>query len=230
MTDPKAIFSKLHKEGRKLLTLDESFEILEHYKIAIADYRIVMSKEEAVSSAKRLGYPVVLKAISKNITHKTDVGALVLNLQSDEAVGKAYDEISKNMEKAKAKLECMFVQKMVEGGQEVMIGGKKDSQFGQTIAFGLGGIFVEVFEDVAFRVVPITKSDAEEMMRETKGYKILAGFRGKSYDTGALENTLIKVSNMLDENQNIAELDINPVIALPEGKGAIAVDARIVLE
>lgn len=225
---PKAIFSKLHKEGRKLLTLEESLEVLKQYKIPVADYAVAKSKEEAVKAAKRLGYPVVLKAISKKVTHKTDVGALALNLSSEEAVRKAFAEISKNIEKVKTKEDGMLVQKMVSGGIEVIIGGKKDSQFGQTIAFGLGGVFVETFEDVAFRIVPITKADAEEMMKDTRGYKILTGFRGKIYDTEALADALIKVSKLLDENQNIAELDINPVIVLP--KGTVAVDARIVLE
>jgi len=175
-----------------------------------------------------LGYPVVLKAISKKVSHKTDVGAIFLSLYSEKAVQDAFDEISKNVKKAKAKLDSVLVQKMIVGGQEIMIGGKKDPQFGQTIAFGLGGIFVEVLEDVAFRVVPITKKDAEKMMKEIKGYKILSGFRGKKYDTGAIVDALMKISKMLDENQNIAELDLNPIIALP--KGTIAVDARIILE
>jgi len=214
--------------GSKILTIDESFEILKKYKIPIADYEAVKNKAEAAEAAKRLGYPVVLKAISKKITHKSDVGALALNLKSDQEVKSAFDKILKNTEKAKAKIDGVLVQKSIDGGQEVMVGGKKDSQFGQTIAFGLGGIFVEAFEDVAFRVVPITKSDAEEMMKDTKGYKILSGFRGKAYDTAALASILMKVSKLLDENQNIAELDINPVMALQ--KGAIAVDARIVLE
>jgi acetyl-CoA synthetase (ADP-forming) len=228
--DARKIFSEIKKEGRNILTIDESFEALKNYKIPVAEYAIAKSKDDAANAAKRIGYPVVLKAISKKITHKTDVGGIALNVQSEEAVRKAFGEILKNIERAEAKMDGILVQKMVEGGQEVMIGGKKDQQFGQTIAFGLGGVFVEVFEDIAFRVVPITNEDAEEMMKETKGYKILSGFRGKKYDTDALANILMKVSNMLEENQNIAELDINPVITLPNGKGAIAVDARIVLE
>lgn len=212
----------------KTLTIDESFEVLKKHKIPIADYEVVKSKDDATKAAKRLGYPVVLKAISKKITHKSDVGAIALNIKSDEEVKSTFDKILKNMEKVKAKFDGMLVQKSIDGGQEVIVGGKKDAQFGQTIAFGLGGILVEVFEDVAFRIVPITKADAEEMMKDTRGYKILAGFRGKRYDTAALVNILLKVSKLLEENQNISELDINPVMALQ--KGAIAVDARIVLE
>lgn len=224
----KTIFNKAKKEGRKILTIDESFEVLKEYKIPVADYAVVKSKSDAVEAAKQLGYPVVLKAISKKVSHKTDVGAIFLSLYSEKAVQDAFDEISKNVKKAKAKLDSVLVQKMITGGQEVMIGGKKDPQFGQTIAFGLGGIFVELLEDVAFRIVPIKKEDAEKMMKEIKGYKILSGFRGKKYDTGAIVDALMKISKMLDENQNIAELDLNPIIALP--KGTIAVDARIILE
>lgn len=224
----KIIFNKAKKEDRKILTIDESFEVLKEYRIPVADYAVVKSKSDAVEAAKQLGYPVVLKAISKKVSHKTDVGAIFLSLYSEKAVQDAFDEISKNVKKAKAKLDSVLVQKMIVGGQEIMIGGKKDPQFGQTIAFGLGGIFVELLEDVAFRVVPITKKDAEKMMKEIKGYKILSGFRGKKYDTGAIIDALMKISKMLDENQNIAELDLNPIIALP--KGTIAVDARIVLE
>ena len=224
----KIIFNKAKKEDRKILTIDESFEVLKEYRIPVADYAVVKSKSDAAEAAKQLGYPVVLKAISKKVSHKTDVGAIFLSLYSEKAVQDAFDEISKNVKKAKAKLDSVLVQKMIVGGQEIMIGGKKDPQFGQTIAFGLGGIFVELLEDVAFRVVPITKKDAEKMMKEIKGYKILSGFRGKKYDTGAIVDALMKISKMLDENQNIAELDLNPIIALP--KGTIAVDARIVLE
>ena len=224
----KIIFNKAKKEDRKILTIDESFEVLKEYRIPIADYAVVKNKSNAVDAANQLGYPVVLKAISKKVSHKTDIGAIFLSLYSEKAVQDAFDEISKNVEKAKAKLDSVLVQKMISGGQEIMIGGKKDPQFGQTIAFGLGGIFVEVLEDVAFRVVPIKKEDAEKMMKEIKGYKILSGFRGKKYDIDAIMDTLMKISKMLDENQNIAELDLNPIIALP--KGTIVVDARIILE
>lgn len=227
-TSPKAIFNRAKKEGRKLLTIDESFEVLKSYKIPIASYKVVKNKEDAIKFANKLGYPVVLKAISKKITHKTDVGAISLNLRSEETTLQAFDEILKNMKKAKVKVDGILVQKAINGGQDIMIGGKKDPQFGQTIAFGPGGIFVEAFEDLSFRVVPITKTDAEEMMKETKGYKILAGFRGKKYDTNELAEILMKVSRLLNENQNITELDINPIIVLQ--KGATAVDARIILE
>jgi acyl-CoA synthetase (NDP forming) len=129
---------------------------------------------------------------------------------------------------SKEKFEGILVQKMVRGGEEVLVGGKKDPQFGQTIAFGLGGVFVEVMDDVAFRMVPIKRRDAEEMVHEIKGYKILKGYIGKSYDVKSIEDILLKVSNFLEKNKNVSELDVNPLIVSKEG--SVAVDARIVLE
>jgi acyl-CoA synthetase (NDP forming) len=117
---------------------------------------------------------------------------------------------------------------MVGDGLEIIVGGKKDAQFGQTVMFGLGGIFVEVFGDVSFRVVPIEKKDALEMMQETKGYKILKGYRGKKHDVNAVADVLVKVSKFLEKNDEVAEMDINPLIVLPHG--AVGADARIIVE
>jgi acyl-CoA synthetase (NDP forming) len=135
------------------------------------------------------------------------------------------------VKKASADFGGVLIQPMVGAdsyAQEIIIGGKKDPQFGQTIAFGLGGVFVEVFEDISFRVVPIENHDAESMMKETKGYKILSGHRGKTYDIKSVEEVLMKTSKLLEENEGIAELDINPLMVLK--KGALAVDGRIILE
>lgn len=219
------------KKSGRVLTITESFDILKKYRIPIADYGVAKTVDKAVKIAKKIGYPVALKAISKKATHKTEIGGIVLNVVSAKDVKKAFDKVKKNIRTAKADFGGVIVQKMVEnklGSQEVIIGGKKDSQFGQTIAFGLGGVFVEVFEDITFRVVPIEEKDAENMIREIKSYKILSGYRGKKYDTKALAKILMKVSKLLEENQKISELDINPIMALP--KGAVAVDARIVME
>lgn len=219
------------KEGSKVLTITESFEMLKKYKIPIADYEIAKTADDAAKAAKKIGYPVVLKAISKKAIHKTDIGGIILDIKSEKEVPTAFDKIKKNLKKVGADFGGVVVQEMVGGGtdsQEIIIGGKKDPQFGQTIAFGLGGVFVEIFEDITFRVVPITTKDAEEMIKEIKGYKILSGYRGKKYDTVALSNILLKVSKLLEENEDIVELDINPIMALP--KGAVAVDARAVIK
>jgi len=230
MKTMRQIFARAKKEGRKLLTLDESFDALKAYKIPVAGYAVARNANEAARAAEKIGYPVVLKIISKKITHKTDVGGVILGLRSAEDVRTAFEKISKNMKRAKVRLESVLVQKMVDGGQQVIVGGKKDSQFGQTVVFGAGGIYVEAFEDVSVRVTPLTSKDAEEMIKETKVYKTLENFRGKMYDTDAVVDVLLKVSKLLDENQGVVELDVNPVVVLPKNMGAVAVDARIVLQ
>lgn len=212
----------------KVLTILESKKILEKYKIPFAKCALSKSIESATVIANNIGYPVVLKAVSSQIVHKTEAGVIDIGIENDEELEKSFVKISNKVKKnSAAKLDGILVQEMLDGGQEVLIGGKKDSQFGQIIAFGLGGIFVEAIEDVSFRMVPIAKKDAANMIQEIKGYKILKGFRGKSYDLKSVEDFLLKVSKMLEENRNIVELDINPAMVLK--KGTIAVDARIVL-
>lgn len=221
---------KAKRAGRRNLTVGESLEVVGQYGIPVVKGKVVKTAEAAVKFAERAGYPVAMKIVSRDILHKTDVGGLALGLNSAADVRKAYRKMMKSVRRAKprAKIDGVLVQRMVNKGCEVIIGGKKDAQFGQTIAFGLGGLFVEVFEDVAFRVVPIGRGDAEKMVREIKGYKILSGARGRKYDVRALVNMLLRVSKLLEENDDIKELDINPLFAL--GKGTVAVDARIILE
>ena len=228
---PKEIFKKVKRAKRKNLTEAEAREVLKFYRIPLVEAEIVKNLEEAKSFVKKVGYPVVLKVISPQIIHKTEVGGVILNIRSDKELFEAFHEIMKNVERSmpNAEIKGFFIQKMMPRDYEVIIGGKKDPTFGQTIAFGLGGIFVEVFEDVSFRVVPISKEDATEMIQEIKGYKILKGYRGKKLaDINALIDILLKTSKMLEENEEIKELDINPVFVLH--KGAYAGDARIILE
>ncbi|HDM05879.1 MAG TPA: acetyl-CoA synthetase [Candidatus Aenigmarchaeota archaeon] len=228
---PKEIFKRVKRAKRKNLTEAEAREVLKFYRIPLVEAEIVKNLEEAKSFVKKVGYPVVLKVISPQIIHKTEVGGVILNIRSDKELFEAFHEIMKNVERGmpNAEIKGFFIQKMMPRDYEVIIGGKKDPTFGQTIAFGLGGIFVEVFEDVSFRVVPISKEDAREMIQEIKGYKILKGYRGKKpADINALIDILLKTSKMLEENEEIKELDINPVFALH--KGAYAGDARIILE
>ena len=228
---PKEIFKRVKRAKRKNLTEAEAREVLKFYRIPLVEAKIVKNLEEAKSFVKKVGYPVVLKVISPQIIHKTEVGGVILNIRSDKELFEAFHEIMKNVERSmpNAEIKGFFIQKMMPRDYEVIIGGKKDPTFGQTIAFGLGGIFVEVFEDVSFRVVPISKEDAREMIQEIKGYKILKGYRGKKpADINALIDILLKTSKMLEENEEIKELDINPVFALH--KGAYAGDARIILE
>jgi acetyl-CoA synthetase (ADP-forming) len=228
---PKEIFQKVRKSKRNNLTELEAREVLVNYKIPVVEGEVVRTIEGAKKFAERVGYPVVLKVVSRQIIHKTDVGGVILDIKNEKELYQAYHQIIKDVEKnaPDARIDGFFVQKMMPRDYEVIVGGKRDPTFGQTIAFGLGGIFVEVFEDVSFRIVPITKEDAVEMIKEIRAYKILRGYRGKKpADLKALVDILLKTSRMLEENQEIKELDINPIFALPDG--AFAGDARIIIE
>lgn len=224
------IFEKVKKSRRNNLTEKESREVLEYYNIPVVKGDIVKSIESGKKLIEKIGYPVVLKVVSRQIIHKTDVGGVMINIRNEKELIEAYHEIVKNVEKnvPNATIDGIFIQEMISG-TEVIIGGKKDPSFGQTIAFGLGGIFVEIFKDISFRVVPITKEDALKMIKEIKSYKILEGYRGsKPVNIDALVDMLLKTSKLLEDNPEIMELDINPVFAMPDR--AVAADARIIIE
>jgi len=214
----------------KILNLKDSLQILHKYKIPIPKSEMTKTAEQAIKTAKKLGYPVAIKLVSADITHKTDVGGVHLNLIDERELRAAYENMLKTVRKKfpKARISGVLVQKMILDGQEVIIGCKKDEQFGHVLMFGLGGIFTEVFNDVSFKVIPINKNDAEAMVREIKVYTILQGYRGKKCDVDSLIKILLKVSHLVEKNRKIKEMDINPVILL--NKGAVAVDSRIVLE
>ncbi|MFH1623199.1 MAG: acetate--CoA ligase family protein [Candidatus Aenigmatarchaeota archaeon] len=229
VVDAKRIFAKARREKRTLLTPDESFEVLKLYRIPVAPYAVVQDADEAVKAAGKLGYPVALKAVSRKVSHKTDVGGVALGIDSADALRTGLQKMQHKLKKAGVRAEAFLVQSMAGPGQEVIVGGKRDPQFGQTVVFGAGGVYVELMDDAAVRVVPISKADAAGMMAETKVYRVLKGFRGKSYDIEAAADVLMKASKLLADNDDIAELDINPVVVMPEKAGAVAVDARIVL-
>jgi len=229
--NPKEIFKKVKNSKRSNLTEFEARGVLDYYNIPVVKGEIIKSLEEARKFVEKNGYPVVLKVVSRQIIHKTEVGGVVLNIRNEKELYQAYHQIIKNVEKKapKAKIDGFFIQEMLPNDREVIVGGKKDPTFGQTIAFGLGGVFVEVLEDVSFRVVPITKEDTIEMLKEIKALKILKGYRGKPpVDFEALIDILLKTSKMLEDNPEIKELDINPIFALPDR--AVAGDARIIVE
>jgi acetyl-CoA synthetase (ADP-forming) len=226
----KSILKKVGKEKRNFLLENEAREVLEEYNIPFAKWAFVKSSSQAIELAKKIGFPVVLKVVSKDILHKSEVGGVMVNLKSSDEVGKAFEQIMKNVKKhkPKAKIEGMLISKMVEEGKQVIVGGIKDPQFGHVIMFGAGGIYTELAKDTSLRIVPITKKDAEEMIAETKIYEILKGYRGEKCDINALIKILLNTSKFLEENKEVKELDINPIIA--HSKGAIAVDARIIVE
>ena len=212
-----------------ILTEHVTKNLLAKYGIPVTKESIAARADEALAIALQIGTPVAMKISSPDIPHKSDVGGVVLNVRRED-VPTTYNEIMSRIKKAApgAHIEGILVQQMASPGQEVIVGLKKDAQFGHAIMFGLGGIFVEVYKDVSFRVVPIDRSDALEMISEIKGYPILKGIRGKKpVDIAAIAGVLVSVSDMA-EKENIIELDINPLIV--NESGAIAVDARAMVE
>jgi len=214
----------------RFLTEIESKELLKRAGIPVVEARLATTKKQAVSMGKELGFPVVLKVISADVIHKSDSGGVRLGLANSTQVGRAYSDIMSSVRQRhpQATIQGISVQPMAPPGIEVIIGMSTDPQFGPVIMFGLGGVLVEILKDVSFRIVPVTRRDAAEMVREIKGYPILAGFRGqKPASVPALEELIVKVSQFIERNPQIRELDLNPVFAY-ENK-AVAVDARVVL-
>jgi acyl-CoA synthetase (NDP forming) len=225
-----AIIEGARKENRTLLTEIEAKRVLEEAGVPVSPARLATTRDEAVKVAGELGYPIVLKIVSPQITHKSDVGGVALNLTSADEVGAAFDSVVASVKQHApgATIEGVAVQRMEKQGIEVIIGMTKDPQFGPVLMFGLGGVLVEVLKDVAFRVVPINARDARQMIHEIKGYPVLEGFRGHDpADVAKLEQLLLKVSSFVEQHPEVAELDLNPVFAYKDG--VIAVDARIVL-
>jgi acyl-CoA synthetase (NDP forming) len=218
-------------KSQNLLTEVESKELLKKAGIPVVEAKLARSKKEAVSISREMGFPVVLKISSSDVVHKSDSGGVKLGLANAAQVGKAYSEIISSVKQAypEAQIQGVSVQPMAPPGVEVIAGMSKDPQFGPVLMFGLGGILVEVLKDVSFRIVPVTERDAREMIREIKGYPILEGYRGqKPASIPALEKLIVKVSQFVEKNPQIKELDLNPIFAYPDK--AVAVDARIILE
>lgn len=225
------ILRQARQENRAKLTEIESKELIKGAGIPVVEAKLARTKTEAVSLSKEMGFPVVLKIVSPDVIHKSDSGGVKLGLANAAQVGKAYSEILSAVKRhySKAKIQGISVQKMARPGVEVIIGMTKDAQFGPVLMFGLGGILVEVLKDVSFRIVPLAKRDAREMIKEIKGYPLLEGYRGQEpADIPFLEDLILKVSDFVDKNPEIKELDLNPVFAYKNR--AVAVDARVILE
>ena len=218
-------------KSQNLLTEVESKELLKKAGIPVVEAKLARSKKEAISISREMGFPVVLKISSPDVVHKSDSGGVKLGLANATQVGKAYSEIISSIKQAypEAQIQGVSVQPMAPSGVEVIVGMSKDPQFGPVLMFGLGGILVEVLKDVSFRIVPVTERDAREMIKEIKGYPVLEGYRGqKPASIPALEKLIVKVSQFVEKNPKIKELDLNPIFAYPDK--AVAVDARIILE
>jgi len=226
------IIEKAKAEGRKALTETESKEVILSYGIPVTRLYEAKNAAEAGNYAESVGYPIVCKIISPDILHKTDAGGVKLNLKSRAEVEKAFEDIVASAKRYKpdARIWGVTVQEMAPEGRQVIVGMTKDPQFGPALMFGLGGVFVEVLKDVSFRIAPLTRLDAAEMIKEIKGYPILGAFRGQQpADIDALVDIILKTSQMVTDLKEIAELDLNPIFVYETGKGAKTVDARVVL-
>ena len=224
------IISAAKNEGRTLLTEVESKNLLMAEGITVTDAHLATDADEAAAAAEKVGFPTVMKIISPDIAHKSDVGGVVVGLADADAVRTGYEEMLRTVRESApdARIDGVSIQTMAEPGIEVIVGSTTDPQFGPVMLFGLGGVFVEVLKDVSFRIVPLASRDASQMIREIDALPILEGVRGQAgADLGALEQLLLAVSELIERRPEIAELDLNPVFAYPDG--AIAVDARVVL-
>ena len=221
------LLKKKLESNQTVLTEFESKELLKEIGISIPAQKLTSTKEETVSVAKSIGFPVVLKLMAEDIVHKSDTGAVKLNIKNEEETTNAFEELMKIPSQAE---KLISVQKMAnEPITELILGMTTDAQFGPALMFGIGGILVELLEDVSFRIAPITEYDAREMIKEIKGFPILDGYRGKpKADIDAIVQTLLKVSDLVIKHEEIYEMDLNPVFIYD--KGLICVDARIILK
>ena len=228
----RGVLQKALAAGRNYLTEEESVPILEAYGLPTLPSGLATSRKEAISIAERIGFPVVMKVDSDDIVHKFDVKGVLLDVRTADAAGAGYDAILHDVEMAKpgARIKGIYIHKMVTRGEEVILGVKRDSSFGAVIMFGLGGLFVEVFRDVSFRVAPLGPRSASEMVREIRAYSMLAGARGKKpRDIRSVEECIQRLSALAVDFPEIKELDINPLIVNDEGGGCFVADARIML-
>jgi acetyltransferase len=220
----------------KIKTLGEAYvrPILKAYGInVISGGNIATNKNEAVATAINVGFPVAMKIVSPDILHKSDAGGILLNLEDEKAVERGFEGIIEKINGflPQAKIEGVLIEAMAPKGQEVIIGMRRDPQFGPLIMFGLGGVYVELFGDVAFRVAPFTRRDAVEMIHQTKAGRLLGGLRGQApADIDAVVDCLLRLGQIALDFPEIDEIEINPLTVLPQGKGAIALDARAILK
>jgi acetyl-CoA synthetase (ADP-forming) len=228
--DCSVIIEQALIERRSSLLIDEAQRICNLHHIPTPKFSVASNVDEAVKKASEIGYPVVLKVISPQIIHKTDIGGVILNVGNEKELQAQYDKLlteTKNREPS-APISGVLVEEMMPSSTEVVVGGVRDSQFGPTVMFGVGGIFTEVYDDVVFRVAPIDRIDALNMIHGLRGSKILEGIRGKSpLDLDSIVNVLTNVSDLMTKHDVIDQLDLNPVIVYPDK--VCAVDSRIII-
>lgn len=232
-TDVSTLFEECSRIGRMNVGDLDALRVVGDYGLRIPETVLVKSPQEAVEVAHKIGFPVVLKIVSPQIIHKTDIGGVKLGLEDEDSVTRGFDQIMTNVRRyaPHASIWGISVQEQFPQGRETIIGISRDPQFGPLIMFGLGGIFVEALKDVSFRIMPITPFDAKQMVLEIQSYPLLRGVRGQpSADFAAIENSILRVAQLVKDFPEIVELDINPLIVYEAGKGAIAADARLTLE
>jgi acyl-CoA synthetase (NDP forming) len=220
----------IQQRGDGWLTPVETRAVLETMNLPLPEGGVASTANEAADLAEKVGFPVAVKLASHKLVHKTEIGGVFLNLNDKSAVRKAFKKIRDRLDRDNRldAMEGVLVQSMLSGGVEVMVGVTEDPLFGPLIAFGLGGIHVEVLSDVCFRITPVTDKDAGEMIRSIRGFRLLQGYRGHpAADIDALESVVLRVSRLVEEVTEIQDLDLNPIFALPPGEGCSIVDARI---
>ena len=223
------IIQKAKKEKRSLLET-EAKELLKEYGIPVPNFKLIKRESEIIGLAKEINFPIVMKIVSPDIIHKTDAGGVKVGIKDEKEAELAYQEIISKVKKynKEAQIFGVITYSMISKATEIIIGMIKDPHFGPVVMFGLGGIFVEVLKDISFRILPIEERDAEEMIAEIKGYKILKGIRGElPKDIKAIKDLLMKISQLTTENPEINEIDLNPIFVFE--KGLQVVDARMIL-
>ena len=229
--DVEKIIRNVLASGRRTILPDEALGIIESSGISTPDYVLAKTVKEAIEASRTIGFPVVLKVVSPDALHKSNVGGVVVGVESKEEVEKHYNGIMDNLAKdiPDACITGILVQKQARQATEVIIGGIRDEQFGPAVMFGLGGIFVELFKDAAFRIAPVTETEALEMMKEIKGYPILSGYRGmKELDISQIAKTIVTISELISNVDEINEVELNPLLVYE--KSVVAVDVRIIIK
>jgi acyl-CoA synthetase (NDP forming) len=224
------IIQKAVEMGKSSLLISEARQICKLHNIPTPESYVAKNEKEAEEKANQIGYPVALKILSPQIVHKTDAGGVELNINNDKELREAYQEMMTKVTKNKpdAELIGILVEEMMKPSNELIVGGIRDSQFGPSVMFGMGGIFAEVYQDVAFRVAPLDEIDASELINSIEGSKILKGLRGEPpADVQSIVKILLNVSNIMMEHKKIKQLDLNPVKVYSDF--ACAVDSRIIL-
>jgi len=230
LREAKKIITGALESGRTALLEPEAKRLITKYGISTPSFSVSTTEQEAVEAAERLGYPLVMKIVSPDIIHKTEVGGVKLGVTNPEQVRERYNQIlrSAGLKAPAARIVGILIQHMAPPSTEVIVGALRDPQFGPAVMFGLGGVFVELLNDVSFRVAPIDKDEAWEMMQEVKGIPLLTGYRGsRLLDVKAVARTLASVSGMITDLDEIEQMDLNPVMVYESGVSVV--DARIIL-